>query len=157
MRLDIPKALKSPGQSFGYTVSEDFEPICVAGEEIRFVKPVQIHATAVFTGEDFFLRGSIHAEYSALCCRCLKEVPSAMDVSFTEEFAKEADESHPDRYLYRGESLDLGQMVEDLISLNAPMRHLCSEGCKGLCPVCGADRNITDCSCPRPEPREVSE
>jgi uncharacterized metal-binding protein YceD (DUF177 family) len=75
----------------------------------------------------------------------LKEVRAGMAVPFSEEFAREEDDDHPDRYLFRGESLDLTQMAGDLVSLNVPMRHLCGDGCKGLCPVCGADRNSTDC------------
>ena len=152
MRLDISKALKTPGQPLEFELSERFEPICVAGEGIRFTQPVVVSGKAVFTGEDFFLRGSIRAEYIGTCCRCLKDVPSVMEISFTEEFAKDSDENHPDRYLYQGEKLELGQMVGDLISLNAPMRHLCNDNCLGLCPVCGVDRNLADCGCPMPEP-----
>jgi uncharacterized protein len=70
-----------------------------------------------------------------------------MSLDFSEEFGKEPDESHPDRYLYRGEQIEIGRMAGDLISLNTPMRHLCSESCRGLCPVCGADRNTAGCSC----------
>lgn len=149
MRLDISQALKAPGQPLAFSFSEKLDPLSVAGEEVRFTKPVEVQGSAVFTGEDFFLKGSIRAEYVATCCRCLKEAPSEMSISFTEEFAKNEDENHPDRYLYRGESLELGQMIGDLISLNTPMRHLCSEDCKGLCPSCGADRNLSECGCPR--------
>lgn len=154
MRLDISKALKAPGQPLEFELSEPFDPICVAGEELRFTQPIVVTGNAVFTGENFALCGNIKAEYIGTCCRCLKDVPSAMELTFTEEFAKTEDENHPDRYLYRGEQLDLGQMVNDLVSLNAPMRHLCSDSCLGLCPVCGADRNLTECGCPRPDPDE---
>lgn len=147
MRLDISQALKAPGVSFGFDVSEDFEPMNAGGEQIRFVRPVSVSGSYVFTGEIFFLRGTISAIYAAVCCRCLKEMESSMSIPFSEEFAQDVDEDHPDRYLYKGEALELGQMVGDLISLNTPMRHLCKEDCRGLCPVCGADRNIADCRC----------
>jgi uncharacterized protein len=152
MLLDISQALKSPGVSFGFTVSESFEPMCAGGEEIRFSKPVEVTGSYVFTGENFFLRGNIQAEYTALCCRCLKELHSTMSIGFSEEFGREPDENNPDRYLYRGEQIDLSQMAGDHISLNTPMRHLCSENCLGLCPICGADRNIAQCHCPENEP-----
>jgi len=148
MLLDVSQALKSPGVSFGFALSEDFEPMSSAGEEIRFLKPVEVSGSYVFTGENFFLRGGIQAGYAALCSRCLKEVRAGMSVEFSEEFAREPDEDHPDRYLYRGERIELGQMAGDLISLNIPMRHLCSESCRGLCPICGADMNAGDCGCP---------
>ncbi len=150
MHLDISRALKAPGQPMPFELTEQFEPINVAGEELRFTKPVVVSGKATNTGEDFVLTGSIHAEYTATCCRCLKDVPSELTIDFSEEYAKEADENHPDRYLYQGEKLDLEQMVGDLISLNAPMRHLCSEDCLGLCPMCGVDRNTVKCDCPQP-------
>lgn len=152
MLLDISQALKSPGQSFAFAVAESFEPMCAGGEEISFRKPVEVSGSYVYTGDIFFLRGTITAEYTALCARCLKELPLTMSIPFSEEFAKTVDEEHPDRYLYRGEQIELGQMSGDLISLNTPMRHLCSENCKGLCPVCGNDRNTIDCLCPRVDP-----
>lgn len=147
MQLDISQALKAPGVSFGFSIAESLEPMCAAGEEIHFTKPVEVSGTYVFTGDNFYLHGVVKADYKALCCRCLGEVHSSMTVPFSEEFAKEADESHPDRYLFHGERLELGQMAGDLLSLNTPMRHLCREDCKGLCPVCGADRNLGDCGC----------
>jgi uncharacterized protein len=147
MLLDISKALKAPGVSFGFSISESFQSIYAGGEEIHFLKPVDVSGSYIFTGDNFFLNGTVVADYSAQCCRCLKDVLSSMSVSFEEEFVKFPDEEHPDKYLYRGEQLDLSQMVGDIISLNTPMRHLCSEDCRGLCPVCGIDRNITKCDC----------
>lgn len=147
MHLDISQALKIPGITFGFRIAEPHEPMDVGGELLRFTKPVEVSGTFLFTGEDFLVRGGITAQYVAQCCRCLKDVHSAMLVSFEEEYAREPDEDNPDRYLYVGEKLDLSKMVEDLISLNTPMKHLCNEACKGLCPVCGADRNTTECSC----------
>ena len=147
MHLDISKALQNPGVSFGFTVSEEFAPMCAGSEDIRLSKPVEVSGTYVFTGEIFFLRGSIKACYKAQCCRCLKDVDASMSIGFSEEFCREQDENHPDRYLYSGEKIEIGLMAADLISLNTPMKHLCSESCRGLCPVCGADRNMADCRC----------
>lgn len=147
MLLDIGHALKSPGVSFGFAVSESLAPMCAGGEEISFSRPVEVRGTLTSTGELIMLKGTLSAGYTARCSRCLADVHECLSVEFTEEFARAADEDHPDRYLYSGEKLDLGQMAGDLISLNTPMRHLCAEDCRGLCPACGADRNHQDCGC----------
>jgi uncharacterized protein len=147
MQLDISRALKTPGVSFKFAVSENLGAMSAGLEEIRFTKPVEVSGSYVFTGENFFLRGRIDAEYAVPCSRCLREVRAKMSIGFSEEFGKEPDESHPDRYLYQGECIEIGQMVNDLISLNTPMKHLCAEGCRGLCPTCGTDRNAADCRC----------
>ena len=147
MLLDLTLALKAPGQSFPFSFSESWEPIEVGGEHIRFDEPVKAQGTFVYTTENFLVEGRLEAHYVACCSRCLKDVPAGMTIEFREEFVKQADEEHPDRYLYQGDKIVLDTMVNDLLALNTPMRHLCNESCRGLCPVCGADRNNQSCNC----------
>ena len=61
--------------------------------------------------------------------------------------------SRPD--VYQHGQLDLTALLETETSLALPMKPLCREGCRGLCPVCGGNRNITACACetPAPDPR----
>jgi len=40
--------------------------------------------------------------------------------------------------------------VEEQLQLELPMKALCREDCKGLCPQCGADRNTAPCDCAPP-------
>ena len=47
--------------------------------------------------------------------------------------------------------LDLDSVAQDDILLELPIRMLCSEDCKGLCPVCGCNLNKEQCSCQQPE------
>lgn len=42
---------------------------------------------------------------------------------------------------------DLLEIAREQIYLNLPLKPICREGCKGLCPVCGANRNLTECDC----------
>lgn len=147
MVLDLTQALRAPGQSFQFSFAQDWPPVVVAGERIRFEKPVKVQGSFVYTTENFLVEGQLEAEYIGTCSRCLKDVPATMIIEFREEFVKHTDEDHPDRYLYQGEKIELDTMVEDLLALNTPMRHLCNESCRGLCPVCGADRNIRECDC----------
>lgn len=149
MLLDVLAALKAPGWQFDFSFSQDWEPISVGGEQVRFDQPIDANGNYIYTGENFQIKGQLHAHYTASCSRCLKDVQSEMSILFSEEFVKQEDEEHPDRYLYQGDKISLDAMVGDLLSLNTPMRHLCNEGCRGLCPVCGADRNTTDCHCHR--------
>jgi uncharacterized protein len=49
---------------------------------------------------------------------------------------------------YDGEELQLDRVVEEHLLLSLPMRPLCDEDCKGLCPSCGGNRNRGECGCP---------
>jgi uncharacterized protein len=48
---------------------------------------------------------------------------------------------------YRDETIDLGDLVREQFYLMVPMKPLCSEACKGLCPQCGTNLNRGTCEC----------
>ena len=50
---------------------------------------------------------------------------------------------------YRDGEIDLGELIHEQFYLTLPMKPLCREDCKGLCPVCGANWNQTTCACER--------
>jgi uncharacterized protein len=54
----------------------------------------------------------------------------------------------------QGNYLDVDQTVREQVIVNVPMKSLCTEGCKGICPICGRNLNEERCSCP--PGREVS-
>jgi uncharacterized metal-binding protein YceD (DUF177 family) len=45
------------------------------------------------------------------------------------------------------EQIDLAALVSEQIYLNLPLKPLCSLECRGLCPTCGVNRNLTRCGC----------
>src|SRR4029450_3343312 len=55
---------------------------------------------------------------------------------------------------YRGDRLDLGDVIREQLFLAVPLARACREDCKGLCPRCGANRNQQECGCPPPEASE---
>ncbi|MDD2499121.1 MAG: DUF177 domain-containing protein, partial [Desulfitobacteriaceae bacterium] len=52
-------------------------------------------------------------------------------------------------YFYEGDKIDILPQVLQTILLELPMKVLCREDCKGLCPVCGTNLNIKECRCER--------
>ena len=59
----------------------------------------------------------------------------------------ELNESDMQLSVFDGEAIDLDDLVREQILLTLPSRVLCEDDCKGLCPVCGSDRNIVSCQC----------
>ena len=109
------------------------------------------------------VRGHLSLKTSGPCARCLADTPlnvdQELDLFFLPEskaMAEHDDEEGAelqDRDLvvtfYKGDILDLGGVVREQILLAQPMKRLCREDCKGVCPNCGADRNLTNCGCPK--------
>jgi uncharacterized protein len=48
---------------------------------------------------------------------------------------------------YDGNGLELNDVLREVVLLALPMQLVCREECKGICPVCGQNRNQTDCGC----------
>ncbi|MBI5187527.1 MAG: DUF177 domain-containing protein, partial [Nitrospirae bacterium] len=54
-----------------------------------------------------------------------------------------------DMGFYSGEELELLDLIKEQVMLNLPMKPLCSDSCKGICPQCGTDLNEGNCGCSR--------
>jgi uncharacterized protein len=105
--------------------------------------------------------GRVQVPMSLTCSRCLATYPSAIDSSFRIIFRKDSarhaeveDETElcDDDLIastYCGDEIDLAHEIEEQVAMEIPLKPLCDEGCKGLCPVCGSDLNTGSCSCSR--------
>ena len=103
------------------------------------------------------VEGRVEAVVEASCSRCAKRFPIAVDRRFSELFAaaddrqgvlrRELDGNDLDLDYYQGDAIDGLQLLAEQIFLELPMKILCAEDCKGLCPTCGADLNHIDCDC----------
>ncbi len=107
------------------------------------------------------VRGAITGSLPAACTRCAVPIQWPLDLRVDEFFCRpdiplitprgprHSEIPAEDAYLLEGDTVDLNEMVNDLILLSLPMRMLCREDCRGLCPVCGADLNQGSCGCRR--------
>lgn len=94
------------------------------------------------------LSGIIMFEYDVNCYRCLKNVRRKMKIKVNENIfnaARVTDED--DVFTYEGEYLDIDIILKNYIILSLPMKQLCSDECKGLCPICGNNLNERECGC----------
>ena len=105
--------------------------------------------------------GNVKLVFAGNCDRCLKETPVSLDISFEREFASpefisdDEDENEEIHEFMDGFKLDSDALLYDEITVNWPVKILCREDCRGLCPVCGHDLNEGDCGCDTfvPDPR----
>jgi len=103
------------------------------------------------------VRGHLSTTVEDPCDRCLEPVSFVIDTDFdlvyrpAEQIPEHEEmnipESESEVGFYEGEGLDLADVVREQILLSLPMHRLCSGDCKGICPVCGQNRNNIDCNC----------
>lgn len=84
-----------------------------------------------------------------ICDRCLSPVAMQIDETFEHVIVTEtASEENDAEYLLAPDAmLDLAEVAMTDLRLSMPTKTLCSPDCKGLCPVCGKNRNDGDCGC----------
>ena len=114
--------------------------------------PVEVDLEAQAVGEGVWVRGTALGAVRMECRRCLAEVqvPVEKELSLWFETLEPEDEDN-DGEVYplpaRGDILELGDAVREQFVLAVPGFALCDEACRGLCSVCGTDRNTESCDC----------
>jgi len=107
------------------------------------------------TGEKLTAKGDVTFALILECSRCLtefrKEFTEKLDVfflpGFSESKEKELSKDEATTLYYGSKGVDLLPVIHDTILLSTPMKSLCSEDCKGLCPKCGKNLNDGPCGC----------
>ena len=94
------------------------------------------------------LNGTVKPEFTAVCGRCGKHfvysVPIALYAKITDKLANDDEDEF---VIMTDDSIDIDDIARSALVLELPLRFLCKNDCRGLCPKCGADLNIAQCSC----------
>jgi len=109
-------------------------------------------------GRDVFLKGQFTASVRLPCSRCLEGFGFPVDLSFRHTLRPLDREVRETREVelvredveygcYEGDEIELDRLVEEQLLLTLPMKPLCREDCRGICPRCGANRNEEECAC----------
>lgn len=124
------------------------------------VFPENAHVKGVMTDDAGYMRLSLTAAlpYRGQCARCLTPVEGVFTLQFertvaaegsmTEERLFEMDDAY---VMIRGGKLDVDQLLREELLMCFPMRLLCREDCRGLCPGCGKPLGDGDCTCSKKE------
>ncbi|MDR3764455.1 MAG: DUF177 domain-containing protein [Acidobacteriota bacterium] len=109
------------------------------------------------TVDDIRIVGKLAVQVEAGCARCLEPVTIPVSRSFDllyrplkgEKRAEEVSihEAETEIGFYSGEGMELEDALREQVLLAVPIKVLCREDCKGLCPVCGVNRNLKSCQC----------
>ena len=107
------------------------------------------------------INGEIDFIFQALCDRCAEEIPVNIKVN-VERFVLSpritTEDDQMESPFMDGYQIDMEALIFHEILENWPMKILCKEDCKGVCPVCGQNLNVRECGCDRfiPDPRMMA-
>ena len=114
-------------------------------------------------GNEVDVRGQVEASVPQTCGRCTEGITSHVTADIDLRFAPkpervdgaELGRDDLDTDFYVDDQIDLARVIETETTLALPMKPLCDPACRGLCPACGGNRNLTSCACAEraPDPR----
>ena len=146
----------------GLDLAEDLKPgeIHVQdGEEFVLEEGGSLRCHVELRDEDtVHVSGKLVARLGLGCGRCLEPFALPVDqqlqvflLPHREDQGEEDEVELSERDMvvayYREKHVDLGELVREQFYLAVPLKRLCREDCKGLCPSCGANLNETTCTC----------
>ena len=150
--------------------NEDFVPDTIdLGSDPRQIKTLHTQGRAQLVQEhhskrhiikDIRLNGGLQTVVQLLCARCLEPLLQTVSRDFDLLYRPQgADAGEEERSVpateaeisyYQGNGLLLEDVLREQILLSVPLKAICREDCKGLCPHCGKNLNNEQCSCAEP-------
>ena len=153
MKLDLAK-IRQAQSRFDRT----FDPseVQMPDDAYRVVAPVQLGVDIHKDHDRFRLEGTVRTELELACSRCLEPFRLRVDATFDQRYLPQPDaagqeievaEEDLETSFYRDEQIDLNELLREQFYLALPMKPLCREDCRGLCPQCGTNFNTGSCDC----------
>ena len=154
MSINVSQLLSEPsGSTRTLDLDEVFSPSYGAD-----VEPVQGTVKLLRTDKGIWVSAELNSKARCTCSRCLKEYGHPLRMSIEEEFFPLEDPydgamidvsgvSEESFRINQDHILDLTEAIRQYYALSVPMKPVCREDCAGICLCCGADLNVSLCTC----------
>jgi uncharacterized protein len=129
--------------------------------DFDFESPLQSEVKIKKTGRSVLIAGEVQTTLRLQCVRCLKEFSYPLSSIFEltlhplkeapSEEETELDSDEMESSFFKGEEIHLSEVACEQVFLEIPYQPICKEDCKGLCPSCGKDLNLSSCECVKEE------
>jgi uncharacterized protein len=130
---------------------EEKTDIRISLEDVKFSQPVNVKLDVSRNQNLLTVKGAIKGQGEAHCSNCLETFDLPVEVSVDEviDLAPENDDESWDAVHFGAEGvvLDVDAIVNQLVLESLPVRFLCKENCRGICPGCGVNLNQEECRC----------
>lgn len=129
--------------------------------EVKLITPVSVAGSVTNTGESMLVRARARGRLALRCSRCLQPAEIDIDANIDERYRPAGDvevsedgnglADDDDVGYYERDRIEMGEIVRENFALQIPMKSVCNEECRGLCPQCGVNFNEETCSCSQDE------
>lgn len=154
-KVEIRSLLESLSSSRTLHGEFDASDVELGGQPYSFDGPVAFDITLTNTGAGIVASGTATAMVKTPCVRCLCDTCLPMEAEVDGFYvrpghANEFPEEQEVELIGDDSTIDLEPAVMASVVVELPFAPVHDPDCKGICPVCGADRNTTECACEAP-------
>jgi uncharacterized protein len=150
--IDVRDLVGHPGLSRTVHVRGTLEDLGTEVATLKADEPVHGDLLLESVIEGILATGRLRSTFALRCARCLKDFEEDAHVEVHELFSSNPEGGDEDTYPLDAQGwLDPEQMVRDALGVELPFSPLHSADCRGLCSVCGGDRNLGECPGDHPE------
>lgn len=152
MKINLSRLLDRTVYKIDFDQTMELSEVIVNQRQLKLVSPVRIKGDVYKTDDGTYLSAHVIYEYSENCARCLKEFTNRIQTVLSGrlmEKSKSFEQQNDEELIiyYDGDEVELKEHVIAAVLLSLPMKSVCDEACKGLCPHCGEDLNEGQCDC----------
>lgn len=149
MKVDLSRLFDNVGETQDFSGVLDLSDVKRWGSGL-FSGPVKVSGMAQNRSGIVSVRYTVDFVLDAPCDRCLTPLGRPMHLEFAHDLVLSLNREDNDEFIVIPDGrLDLAELATSDILLELPTAMVCADGCKGLCPVCGANLNEGDCGCDR--------
>ena len=147
LKINIASVLKNDGASQQFSSSVNLGEFDLMGSTLTFTQPVTVNGKILNIGGTLEISAQIEGEYTTQCSRCGESVAMTLSAELFESVENDFSYVDDECISITGNIIDITGSVNACIFNSIPLQFLCSEDCKGLCPVCGINLNNEECNC----------
>ena len=143
--LDVKPLIAAESVKFKLCLEQELTPNLVGNNPYQFLGFAKLDATAVYLENAVQIDGEIVVPMQFLCSRCGALFKQNLFIEVSEKVLDNANDG--EHFNFSGDEVDVGKIINEIVASNIPSVALCREDCKGICPVCGKNKNEENCSC----------
>ena len=147
MKINIASVLKNEGASVKVSGKMELGEFDFTGSRLSFEAPVSINGSIHNIGGTLEISADITGSYKTQCSRCGKVITAELNSTLFESVANDFSDADDECMILSGNVLDIEGSIRASVFDDIPLKFLCSEDCKGLCPECGINLNEEECNC----------
>ncbi len=152
MNIDLSSFLDNADEVLYFDGEIKLEDLDLRNNSVTIVEPIKCEGEIYRLDGDKVVNIRISYKYNDICHRCLKATTNEVKTTLSGKLVEgkkedDEDEGYDEVIFYEDDLLQLKDYIIKQVILSLPMKTLCKEDCKGLCPKCGTDLNRSKCNC----------